>query len=250
MTFSTNNKSGSFIFFTSLAFGIIAWVLTSFFYTSPLLPKPFEVLMEICRILTSTSHIIDITWTFLHITLGLLFSIIIALILSILGFRFRLFQNALKPWISIFQSCPSIVWIVIFMISFGTGSVIPILSVFIMTLPGFYSSFLSGFTNIDKKLLSMASLYGVSVLRTFLHLILPGSKAVIVPSLVYSVGISWKVATMSEFVSSNHGIGARLYASFRILDVNQVFSWGIIVVVLSLILDQILGKFLWKKTSY
>ncbi|HKM40393.1 MAG TPA: ABC transporter permease, partial [Patescibacteria group bacterium] len=77
----------------------------------------------------------------------------------------------------------------------------------------------------------------------YIPIIRPG----IISSLLQSIGIGLKVKVMTEFVANTpNSIGYELNQAKSWLSMDLVFAWTIILVVIVILLDFILSKFIKK----
>lgn len=79
------------------------------------------------------------------------------------------------------------------------------------------------------------------------NIYLPIIRLGIIASLLQSIGIGLKVKVMTEFVANApNSIGYELNQAKSWLAMDQVFAWTIILVLIVIILDFILSKFIKK----
>jgi NitT/TauT family transport system permease protein len=101
---------------------------------------------------------------------------------------------------------------------------------------------------IDRRLFSMMQLYQVSWFSGLTKVVLPGIQSFSAAAISYALGISWKVATTVEFIGSTRGAGAQIYWAYRGLDMPRLFSWGILIISLGLVVDHFVAGPLRKRS--
>jgi len=135
---------------------------------------------------------------------------------------------------------PVIAWIVLAMIWFGFSDTTIIFIVFIATFPIIFIGAYQGMLTIDNKLIVMADSFKLSLKTKLLNIYLPHLLSYIFPSLLSSIGLSWKIVIMAELMSSDDGIGAILGMAQTQLDTITVMALLIIMISLLLIIERLI----------
>ncbi|BBD07944.1 binding-protein-dependent transport systems inner membrane component [Desulfovibrio ferrophilus] len=160
---------------------------------------------------------------------GLVMALTAALILGIPAGLSPGFIRLLGPLVAALQSCPPVLWISLVLVWVGTGSAVPVVAVFASIFPILFINISQGCLSIDRRLLTMASLYKVSAARKLTHIILPGVTPALLAGLSYALSATWKVAAVAEYLGSGEGIGARIYWAYRMLDIPDLFAWALVL---------------------
>ena len=182
------------------------------------------------------------TWSHVAATLlrglgGLALAAVAAYVLGIpCGLDPRLLEF-FSPLVTAAQSCPPIVWISLVLVWVSTGSTVPIIVVFASVFPVLFINIAQGTAHLDRNLFAMARFYRVPRRRFLSQLILPGIAQSSLAAFTFALGITWKVAATAEFFGAPDGIGARIYRSFRLLDMPALFAWTVIIALIGLALD-------------
>lgn len=95
----------------------------------------------------------------------------------VLGLAAGLVPGALRllsPLVAALQSCPPVVWISLVMVWAGTGSPVPVATVFAAAFPFVFSAAAQGVTGLDRRVFAMSRLYGVPKTRVMRRYVLPG----------------------------------------------------------------------------
>lgn len=144
------------------------------------------------------------------------------------------------PLTAALQSCPPVVWISLVMVWAGTGSTVPVATVFAASLPFVFSNTAQGVLGLDRRLMSMSRLYTVPRLRMLRQLILPGILPYWLAGFSTVLSTGWKSAATAEFLGSHQGIGARIYWSYHKMNMEELNAWALTLVVLGVLLENAL----------
>lgn len=205
-----------------------------------LVPSPLSVMMRLGTTIADPESAGNISVTVFRGFTSLLITYMIALPAGILCGLNRKIMDGISPLVTLSQSCPPVLWIALLMIWSGTGGVVPVAVAVITMLPVVFFSTASGVNSIDKDLYIVAKVYHVSKPDVLTGIIVPSILPSLAGSLSYSLGVVWKVIATAEFFGSPDGIGARLYWSFRLLDITGLFAWALIIVITGFAIDVLL----------
>jgi ABC-type nitrate/sulfonate/bicarbonate transport system permease component len=121
----------------------------------------------------------------------------------------------------------------------GTGSAVPVATVFAATLPFVFSNTAQGVLGLDPRLAAVSRLYEVPRLRIFTKLTVPGLAPYWLAGLSTVLATGWKAAAVAEFMGSHDGVGARLYWSYNYLRMEQLHAWALALIILGLTLEAL-----------
>ena len=221
----------------STVFFLTIWWAISTFSGSPLIPAPEATLSRFLALAASGDSLVDVGLTMLRGLTALLVSFLAALILGLPAGFHRRFMEAAGPLVAAMQSCPAIVWISLLMVFWGTGSSLPVAVAAAALFPPLFANAAQGTASLDRKLFDLARVYRVPKSKVLFDLILPGLKPFFLAGLSYALGAVWRVVTMAEFLGSSRGVGAKIYWSYRLLDMPALFCWTGLVVLFGLALE-------------
>ena len=216
---------------------ICLWLAASTGLGTTLVPTPWQTLIRSREILTTESSWLEIGLTLARGCAGLLISFSAAIILGIPAGLNRRVMDMISPLIAALQSCPAIVWITLLMVFWGAGTSLPAVVAAAALFPPLFANAAEGAASLDRRLLALARLHKTPAKRILLDLVLPGMEPFFLAGLSYAFGAVWRVATMAEFLGSSRGVGARIYWSYRLLDMPALFFWAGLVILWGLILE-------------
>ncbi len=117
---------------------------------------------------------------------------------------------------------------------FGIAESAKVFLVAIGVLFPIYLNTYHGIRTVDRGLIEMARVYGLSPLDVFLRVILPGALPSILVGLRYALGIMWLTLIVAETISASSGIGYMTMNAREFLQTD--------VVLLGIIVYALLGK--------
>ncbi|MCD8501589.1 MAG: ABC transporter permease subunit [Bacillaceae bacterium] len=145
-----------------------------------------------------------------------------------------------RPIISLILGIPPIILVVLTMVWFGTGPMIPIVVVGFLVFPTFFLNTAEGWRNIDQQLLEMASVYSSSPFHTLRNIILPGLTVPIFTAVSLATGGAVRITIMAELLGADSGIGFSLALARINMDTAKVFAWTLVSIAIIIIIDHLI----------
>lgn len=224
------------------SFGVLAafWTFACFIFGQELVPSLFSTLIYLGKLLMTQGF-----WTHLSITLfrgiaALSLTIILSLVTGVAAGRTKKIMDLISPLVATLQATPPILWVTLMLVWAGTGNAVPILVVFASLFPPMFLSVSMATASLDKRLFSLAKLYRVKKRRVITDLILPGIFPHFLAGFSFALGSSLKVAAVAEFLGASRGIGARIYWAYRMMEMENLFAWSLVLIGLGVGMDLLL----------
>lgn len=216
-------------FAASLAILLCVWLAAWAFAGQMLVPAPWTVLPVLGELL-----LLPETWSEIGATLGrsaagLGLALCTALILGVPAGLNRTAARLCGPLVAALQSCPPVLWISLAMIWCGTGPAVPVAVVFASVFPPLFANTVQGCMALDKRVCAMSRLYRVPRTRRIAQVVLPGITPYLAAGLSYALAAAWKVTAVAEYLASGDGVGARLYWAYRMLEIEELVAWALIL---------------------
>nr|MDJ0557256.1 ABC transporter permease [Microcoleaceae cyanobacterium MO_207.B10] len=218
---------------------IIFWQLLAMQYSEIILPSPLETLAALQNLATTDRLNQAVLTTTLNTISGFTIAIFAGSILGTIAGIKPFISRAIRPLITALQGVPPIAWIVIALLWFGTGNYTSIFTVAVAILPIIFIGAVEGVRNINPQLLEMAYTFKIPIKILLADLYYPHLLSSLFPSIASGLGLAWRVAIMSELLSSETGIGAEMNLARINLDTAEVLAWVIVAVVLILIFEYL-----------
>jgi sulfonate transport system permease protein len=143
-------------------------------------------------------------------------------------------EKLLDTSVQMLRNIPHLAIIPMVILWFGIGEEAKIFLVAIGSLFPIYLNTFHGIRTVDRGLIEMAQVYGLSRSALFLRVILPGALPSILVGLRYALGIMWLTLIVSETISASEGIGYMTMNAREFLQTD--------VVLLGIIVYALLGK--------
>jgi sulfonate transport system permease protein len=132
------------------------------------------------------------------------------------------------------RTIPVLAAISLMIIWFGIGERVKVYMVSFGVFFPIYINTYHGIKTIDKGLMEMGAVYGLSRFRIFTDIILPGALPSILVGVRLSLGTMWLLLIASEQIATDAGIGYMAMSARELLQMDKI--------VLAIILYAILGK--------
>jgi len=235
----------------SLAYMIIIWWGLSLFFSPMIIPRPQRVFLDVVEILSGQaefgSSYTQIAASTYRIAIGFSASMVVGTIMGLaMGWK-RTAEEFFNSWNWILLIFPAVVWTFIFVMWFGTRDIATIMVVFAIVLPYATVNIWQGTKAMDKGIVDMAHVYGANRNLMVLDVYIPHLVPYIFSAARISFALSIKIITIAEVVGASTGVGAMISYFWAMHDLAAVLSWGLFMVFLILVVDQIVFKPLEKR---
>ena len=205
-----------------------------------LLPSPWQVAVELARMVVTGSFWLTIAWTVLRVIVGFVAGFLLGTAFAVLSYRFRLFERFLSPVVYIVKSTPVASFIILALCWMGTESV-PSFICLLMVFPIVYGNVLSGLKAVDRDLLEMSRVFGFSFTKRLRHIYLPSVRPYLTSASGTGLALSWKAGIAAEVICrSRVSIGNEIFESKYYLEITRMFAWTAAVILLSVLFDRLL----------
>ncbi|MFG1393003.1 aliphatic sulfonate ABC transporter permease SsuC [Xanthobacter agilis] len=202
--------------------------------SSRVLPAPSDVSLAFWRTLQDGSLVSNILVSTRRALIGLAIGGGIGFALGVANAMWRPAETALDSTLQMLRNVPHLAIIPLVILWFGIDEEAKIFLVAIGVAFPIYLNTFHGIRTVDRGLIEMARVYGLSPTPLFFRIILPGALPSILVGLRYALGIMWLTLIVAETISSTSGIGYMTMNAREFLQTD--------VVVLGVIAYALLGK--------
>lgn len=244
--------------YTILSFIILLaiWKVVSVLVGAEIIvPSPENTIIALFGLVKTKSFYTIIASSLYRGLIGFAISFILGVIFGFLSGINKKFFHIFEPFLVIIRSTPVITIILIAMIWFKSGNV-PIFASFLMSFPIICTNVIEGIRTVDVKLLQMAKIYNVKRSRIITGIYIPSLVPFIISAISTAFGIGWKVVIASEVLSQpRYAIGTSLQNSKIYLNIDEVFAWTLVAIILGYIFERIIRlienkTIKWKEVIY
>lgn len=215
---------------------VAIWQLASSagWISSRIMPSPADVAVAFWSTTSSGQLPHDILVSAARAFAGLLVGGAIGFLLGIVNGVSRLSEQLTDTTLQMLRTIPHLAMIPLVILWFGIGEESKLFLTSLGVLFPVYLNTYHGVRSVDRDLIEMGRVYGMSGWTLFRKVIFPGALPSIFVGLRYALGIMWLTLIVSESIAASSGIGhmANNAREFMMTD----------VVVLALVIYALLGK--------
>ncbi|WP_245515372.1 ABC transporter permease subunit [Rhizobium deserti] len=215
---------------------VLLWQLASSagWISDRIMPSPLKVVAAFSEVAASGQLAHDVAVSGARALSGLLIGGSIGFLLGIANGVSKLSEQLTDTTLQMLRTIPHLAMIPLVILWFGIGEEAKLFLTSLGVLFPVYLNTYHGVRNVDRDLIEMGRIYGMSGWSLFRKVIFPGALPSIFVGLRYALGIMWLTLIVSESIAASSGIGhmANTAREFMMTD----------VVVLSLVIYAVLGK--------
>ncbi|KRB60259.1 ABC transporter permease [Rhizobium sp. Root708] len=202
--------------------------------SSRIMPSPADVAVAFWSTTSSGQLPHDILVSAARAFAGLLVGGSIGFLFGVINGVSRLSEQLTDTTLQMLRTIPHLAMIPLVILWFGIGEESKLFLTSLGVLFPVYLNTYHGVRSVDRDLIEMARVYGMSGWTLFRKVIFPGALPSIFVGLRYALGIMWLTLIVSESIAASSGIGhmANNAREFMMTD----------VVVLALVIYAMLGK--------
>src|SRR5437762_1713788 len=225
------------LFAASIAILFVLWIIGSRHFSPLILPGPTSVWHGFLGDWRSGFVPSDIFSTVEHLIIAYSISVLLGVPIGILIGRYWVIEDLTRAYLIFIQTIPTIVLIVLVLIFLGstpTGvEAVTVASCFTY----FTLNIIQGTKSIDRDLIEMAHTYGASELSIMRSIIFPSVIPFFLAAGRVTIGVAWQVTLFGEYLMGVKGIGFQIQSYIGLSQTANVYSWGIIVVLLTILFE-------------
>ncbi len=215
---------------------VLLWQAASFFglLSTRVLPAPSDVAAAFWRTILDGSLIANTLVSTRRALVGLAIGGGFGLLLGIATGVWRSAEITFDSSMQMLRNVPHLAIIPLVILWFGIDEEAKIFLVAIGVAFPIYLNTFHGIRTVDRRLIEMGRVYGLSQTALFLRIVLPGALPSILVGLRYALGIMWLTLIVAETISATSGIGYMTMNAREFLQTD--------VVVLGVLVYALLGK--------
>jgi NitT/TauT family transport system permease protein len=213
------------------------WALSSHSLDELVLPSPGEVWSAFRDDLDRGAWWEAVSATLGHVLTA--FGVVLALGIPIgvaMG-RLAVVEDLLRVPVILLQTAPTVVLAAIALIALGTGDTGVVAVTVASSLPFFIVGIVQGTREVDPGLVQMARAYGAGEAAVVRSVVLPSLIPYVLAGSRIALGVGWHVTILGEYLFGTPAVGSQIASDIRLLDQASVFSWGLTIVAVTVLLE-------------
>jgi NitT/TauT family transport system permease protein len=242
------NKKDWWLGVLAIVLALIVWeIVASVIIRYPfILPAPTDVLAAFIDFLDDGTLLLDLQESLIHFAIGLGAALLIGIPLGIMMGWNRRLDAFFDPLIELLRPIPPLAWIPFAIIWFGlttwsAGFVIFMGAVFPIIINTY-----QGFRSVPRIFVEAAKMLGCTKSRDLIRYIaFPAALPSVVAGIRIASGVGWMCLVAAElFGVSNYGLGARLWFSYNLHQMDGVVVYMILLGLIGLSFDMVFRYFI------
>ena len=233
-------KNNSFLIkmFSFIAL-LIFWLVIASTFNIETLPSPLEVFLKLQKDVSNGSLPYHLSITLYRVLVSFLLAMSIGVGIGILMGNSKRINNILDSWNIIFLNIPALVLIILSYVWFGLTELAAIIAVSLNKIPNVIVTIREGAKAVNKELLQVAEIYGVSKLKKFTLFYLPQLYPYLIASARGGISLIWKIVLVVELLGRSNGIGFKLHEFFQFFDITSILAYTFAFVVIMITIENL-----------
>lgn len=230
---------------------IIFWLLfwqtaCTFINRDIILASPIRVCNTLVKLVQTNEFWDSIFYTSSRIGIGFLAALLCGILGAFISYGNRLLKEILGLLLQVIKSIPVASFVIIILLWVNSRYLSVFMS-FLMILPIVYFNVLKGIEETDKKMLEMAKVFQIPLLRKIRYIYMPSIMPYFVSACSSGIGFCWKSGIAAEVIGlPERSIGIKIYESKLYLLTPELFAWTIVIIILSIVFETLIMKLIYK----
>lgn len=228
-----------FVWLAVAAFWIAVWAVASLSVGQELLlPTPWRVAATLWRLMGESDFWVAVGMSLLRVLGGFAAAMVAGALLAVLTTRWRAVHALFSPLLHVVRAAPVASFIIMAYVWIRVG-ILPAFIAFLMVVPLVWENVRQGLLHTDRGLLEMAQVFRLGRWRTLRSVWLPSVRPYLEAAFTTGFGFAWKSGIAAEVITQPKlSIGQNMYSAKAYLETPEVIAWTVVVVVLSMLLEQ------------
>jgi len=209
-----------------------------------LLPAPSEVVQALLGLGASDvgGHVAAST---LRVAAGFLIGALLALAVGALVGLSRLAEALLDPLFQALRAIPSLAWVPLLLLWLGIDEAPKITLIAIGAFFPVYMGTVAGIRDVDRKLVELARLYGLSGTVMARRVLLPAASPAVLTGLRNGLSLAWMFMVAAELIAATRGLGYLLTDGREMGRADLVFAAILLLAALGKLSDGLMQR--WER---
>lgn len=222
--------------------GFVLFFAIAFWHLSPgnFLPSPLEVLEALLKQL-SLESVRTNTWkTASRVYISSLLALVLGVAVGVADYFSETVSDAVNTFFYPTQFVSEAVLAILAIAILGLNPLVIYIVTVIAIVPDVFVATQVGLENMDENLMELGQVYGEGKFQSFRHLVVPQVLPYVFTGLIRTHATAWDIVATAEVFLATSGLGYLVQNEFRLLDLPDLFSLVVIIIVSGLISDRAL----------
>lgn len=221
---------------------LLLWTLAAFLMGKPLLlPGPMDTLEALSDLVMKGAFWRSVILSIVRVMAGYLCAVAVGAVLAVICHFAAAVDAFLSPMRTVIRTTPVTSFIILVLL-WLSDDVTPAFISFLMVMPIIWTNVQEGLANTDQMLLEMSHCYGFGMVKRLRYLYVPSVMPHFAAACLNGLGFAWKSGIAAEVIAKPlFSIGRNLQDAKVYLETPSLFAWTLVVILLSLILEKVLG---------
>ncbi len=218
---------------------LVIWQIASLLLNVDLiLPSPLDAFKQLLDYLGEKDFWISLGGTLLRSLISFAFSFIIALLFAVLSAVNTRAKKLISPFTAIIRSIPTMS-VILLLIIWLSPSAAPIAVAIIVIFPTLYSAFYGAIDSVDKNLLMMSKVYGVSNKDIIKKLYLPNMAKSMFENTASGFSLNIKLVIAAEALAQTmHSIGKLMQFAKINIEPTKLFALTLAAIIVGVFFES------------
>lgn len=188
---------------------LVIWetVVAAGWVSAHMLPPPSELTLTLGDLLTSGALLGHIGISSLRVLIGFSIGAGLALLVgSAVGLSHRI-EALFDPTFQAVRAIPSLAWVPLLLLWLGIDEAPKITRIAIGAFFPVYLNFVAGIHSVDRKLVEVGGIYGLSGVRLVTRIFLPAALPNLFTGLRTGLSLAWMFLVAAELIAATRGLG-------------------------------------------
>lgn len=230
---------------------LILWQITAMLIAYPdIFPGVPDLLAAVAKLFTETDFYTSLLFTVLRGLLGFAISFVLAFSLALFSHFNAFFKAFFRPFLVVIRSIPVISLVLIALLWFSPDG-LPVFIALLTMFPVLYQNMLSGFEQVDVRLVEMAKVFGRKQLSLLSEIYIPSAQNLIFAGVATATGFGWRAIIIGEVLAQPvSGIGSRMKEAQAYINVSELIAWTFVAIAVSFLFEFLIKKISGKRMMF
>lgn len=208
--------------------GFVAlWQAIALVLASQVLPPPTVVLVSLWDHLSEGALLSDLGITLARVIVSFVIAMAFGTAIGILMGQSHGWDASLDGLLILGLNIPALVTIILCYIWFGLTEIAAVIAVAVNKIPTVVVTVREGARAIDRRLMEVATVYGLSRMDTLRKVYLPQLYPYLMAAARNGLALIWKIVLVVELLGRSDGIGFQLGTFFQFFDITGILAYTV-----------------------